>query len=108
MGWDTIIRFFDPKYYKNFPQELDEFFGNGGRIAYSRRVGFSDKDVEAFFSQPMMDRYNQYIYEITLPKRVKHISSSGVREAIRNGAQFVDDVPPRILGFVNDQMLYRE
>ncbi|KAJ1728872.1 hypothetical protein LPJ61_003808 [Coemansia biformis] len=108
MGWDTLIRVFDPKYYANYPLELDEFFANGGRIAYSCRVGFPDKDVEAFFASPEMAAYLQYIFELKLPKRVKHISSSDVRLAVRDSTQSVRDIPPRILEFVNSTQLYRK
>ncbi|KAJ2159145.1 hypothetical protein GGF46_003233 [Coemansia sp. RSA 552] len=108
MGWDTLIRVFDPKYYSDFPGELDEFFASGGRIAYSRRVGFPDADVEAFFNRPEMACYLQFIFELKLPKRVKHISSSDVRIAVRDSTQSVRDIPPRILEFVNSCQLYRK
>ncbi|KAJ1760232.1 hypothetical protein GGF48_001475 [Coemansia sp. RSA 921] len=108
MGWDTLIRVFDPKYYSDYPRELDEFFANGGRIAYSRRVGFPDADVDAFFARHEMATYLQYIFELKLPKRVKHISSSDVRVAVRDSTQSVRDIPPRILEFVNNFQLYRK
>ncbi|KAJ2658855.1 hypothetical protein IW148_004498 [Coemansia sp. RSA 1199] len=108
MGWDTLIRVFDPKYYADYPRELDEFFANGGRIAYSRRVGFPDADVDAFFARREMAAYLQYIFELKLPKRVKHISSSDVRVAVRDSTQSVRDIPPRILEFVNNFQLYRK
>ncbi|KAJ2611538.1 hypothetical protein H4S08_003115 [Coemansia sp. RSA 1365] len=108
MGWDTLIRFFDPKYYKEYPQELDAFFANGGRIAYSRRQGFPDAEVNAFFERGEIASYLEYIFELKLPKRVKHISSSSVRLAVRDSTQGVRDIPPRILEFVNNYQLYRQ
>ncbi|KAJ2455542.1 hypothetical protein EV183_000019 [Coemansia sp. RSA 2336] len=107
MGWDTLIRVFDPKYYSEFPAELDSFFDNGGRIAYSRRVGFPNEEVDEFFARPEMAPYLQYIFELKLPKRVKHISSSNVRLAVRDSTESVRDVPPRILEYVNNLQLYR-
>ncbi|KAJ2784851.1 hypothetical protein H4R18_000885 [Coemansia javaensis] len=108
MGWDTLIRFFDARYYADYRAELDAFFERGGRIAYSRRVGFPDKDVDAFFARPELAAYLQYIFELRLPKRVKHISSSDVRLAVRDSTQSVRDIPPRILEFVNATQLYRQ
>ncbi|KAJ2351573.1 hypothetical protein IWW50_001857 [Coemansia erecta] len=108
MGWDTLIRVFDPKYYTDFPREIADFFARGGRIAYSRRVGFPDADVDAFFARPELATYLQYIFELKLPKRVKHISSSDVRVAVRDSTQSVRDIPPRILEFVNNYQLYRK
>ncbi|KAI8324398.1 hypothetical protein GQ54DRAFT_316231 [Martensiomyces pterosporus] len=108
MGWDTLIRFFDPKYYKNFPADVDLFFERGGRIAFSRRIGFADADVGAFFAQPVMETYKQFIFELTLPKRVKHISSTQVRLAVRDSTECVRDIPPRILEYVNNYQLYRK
>ncbi|KAJ2858477.1 hypothetical protein J3B02_000227 [Coemansia erecta] len=108
MGWDTLIRFFDRKYYAHYHSEIRSFFDNGGRIAYSRRSGFPDADVEAFFAREDIAEYLQYIFELTLPKRVKHISSTEVRLAVRDSTQSVRDIPPRILEFVNNSQLYRD
>jgi nicotinic acid mononucleotide adenylyltransferase len=38
MGSDTVERFFDLKYYDNV-KEISQFFSDGFRIAYSRRLG---------------------------------------------------------------------
>ncbi|KAJ2808761.1 hypothetical protein H4S07_003339 [Coemansia furcata] len=109
MGWDTLIRFFDAKYYgSDFPAEIDRFFADGGRIAYARRTGFLDSDVEEFFAAPHMKPYLTYIYEMELPKRVKHISSTEVRRAICESSHGVRDIPPRILQYVNSNQLYRD
>ncbi|KAJ2493554.1 hypothetical protein IWW37_000420 [Coemansia sp. RSA 2050] len=109
MGWDTITRFFDAKYYgPEFPAEIDQFFAEGGRIAYARRLGFLDSDVEEFFAAPRMAPYLPFIYELELPKRVKHISSTGVRLAILESSHNVRDIPPRILQYANSNQLYRE
>ncbi|KAJ2459739.1 hypothetical protein GGF42_001281 [Coemansia sp. RSA 2424] len=108
MGWDTLIRFFDEKYYgPDYQAEISRFFDSGGRIAYARRVGFSDTEVSEFFAAPHLAPYLQFIYELELPKRVKHISSTEVRQAIRESSQSVRDIPPRILQFVNSNQLYR-
>ncbi|KAJ1802360.1 hypothetical protein LPJ56_006188 [Coemansia sp. RSA 2599] len=108
MGWDTLIRFFDRKYYADYHSEIRSFFDNGGRIAYARRTGFPDADVDAFFAREDIAEYLQYVFELTLPKRVKHISSTEVRLAVRDSTQSVRDIPPRILQFVNNSQLYRE
>ncbi|KAI9506383.1 hypothetical protein GGI25_005139 [Coemansia spiralis] len=107
MGWDALIRFFDPKYYAHYPREIEDFFASGGRIAYSRRTGFPDDDVDAFFRRTDISDYLQYIFELKLPKRVKHISSTDVRIAVRDSTQSVRDIPPRILEYVNSCQLYR-
>lgn len=110
MGWDTLIRFFDRKYYdpKRYESEIRGFFDGGGRIVFSRRVGYQDREVEELFRQPEMQQYLQYIYEVELPQRVKHISSTGVRRAVRDSSEAAMDVPPRILGFVNMSQFYRD
>ncbi|KAJ1935155.1 hypothetical protein EC988_008572 [Linderina pennispora] len=107
MGWDTLIRFFDPKYYSDFPADIDRFFALGGHIAFSRRVGFPDSDVEEFFAQPSMEKYAPHIVELKLPKRVEHVSSTDARLAIRDSTEGVQDLPPRILEFINYERMYR-
>ncbi|KAJ2726085.1 hypothetical protein GGI07_000869 [Coemansia sp. Benny D115] len=108
MGWDTLIRFFDPKYYKDYAAEIAGFFDGGGRIVYSRRTGFPDDDVDRFFGRPDIQPYLPHLFELTLPKRVRHISSTDVRLAVRDSTQSVRDIPPRILEFVNSSQLYRD
>ncbi|KAJ2864969.1 hypothetical protein GGH94_002567 [Coemansia aciculifera] len=109
MGWDTLIRFFDAKYYgPDYPAEIDQFFAEGGRIAYARRTGFLDSDVEVFFAAARVAPYLRFIYELELPKRVKHISSTEVRRAIIESSHGVRDTPPRILEYVNSNQLYRD
>ncbi|KAJ2786044.1 hypothetical protein GGI15_001711 [Coemansia interrupta] len=107
MGWDTLIRFFDPKYYADYAEEIRGFFANGGRIAYARRGGISDADVAEFFGRPDIRGHLGCIFELMLPKRVRHISSTDVRLAVRDSTQSVRDIPPRILEFVNNCRLYR-
>ncbi|KAJ1798458.1 hypothetical protein LPJ59_002485 [Coemansia sp. RSA 2399] len=108
MGWDALIRFFDPKYYADYPQEIKRFFASGGRIAFSRRTGFPNDDVDAFFGRTDIVDYLEHIYELRLPKRVRHISSTDVRIAVRDSTRSVRDIPPRILEYVNSYMLYRD
>ncbi|KAJ2264187.1 hypothetical protein GGI01_000034 [Coemansia sp. RSA 376] len=109
MGWDTLIRFFDAKYYgPDYPAEIDQFFAEGGRIAYARRTGFLDSDVEEFFVATRIAPYLCFIYELELPERVKHISSTQVRRAISENSHGVHDTPPRILEYINSSQLYRD
>ncbi|KAJ1718520.1 hypothetical protein LPJ53_006477 [Coemansia erecta] len=107
MGWDTLIRFFDPKYYADYATEINRFFASGGRIAYARRGGISDKAVAEFFAREDIQVHLACIFELVLPKRVRHISSTDVRLAVRDSTQSVRDIPPRILEFVNNCRLYR-
>ncbi|KAJ2377788.1 hypothetical protein IW150_001178 [Coemansia sp. RSA 2607] len=107
MGWDTLIRFFDAKYYTDYAAEINAFFANGGRIAYARRGGISDHDVAAFLARDDVHVHLGSVFELTLPKRVRHISSTDVRLAVRDSTQSVRDIPPRILEFVNNCRLYR-
>ncbi|KAJ2523450.1 hypothetical protein H4217_000088 [Coemansia sp. RSA 1939] len=108
MGWDALIRFFDPRYYADYAGEIARFFATGGRIAFSRRTGFPSEDVDAFFARADIAAYLPFIYELRLPKRVRHISSTDVRVAVRDSTRSVRDIPPRILEYVNSFMLYRD
>ncbi|KAJ2638738.1 hypothetical protein GGF44_002758 [Coemansia sp. RSA 1694] len=108
MGWDTLIRFFDAKYYgPDYPAEIDRFFDDGGRISYSRRTNFSDSDIVKFFAAPHLAPYLQFIYELELPKFIRHISSTDVRQAVCESPQSARDIPSRILQYVNSNQLYR-
>ncbi|KAJ1931579.1 hypothetical protein GGF37_007347, partial [Kickxella alabastrina] len=109
MGWDTLIRFFDPKYYGDCQAEVARFFAMGGRIAFARRAGYGgDVDVDSFFASARVAPFLRFIFELDLPKRVRHISSTDVRLAVRNSTMGVRDIPPRILDFINSSQLYRD
>jgi nicotinic acid mononucleotide adenylyltransferase len=43
LGYDTLIRLFDPKYYKDMGQELAPFFGHAHVVAFNR----GDNDEQA-------------------------------------------------------------
>lgn len=43
LGYDTLIRLFDPKYYKNMEQELAPFFAHAHVVAFNR----GDKNAQA-------------------------------------------------------------
>ncbi|KAJ2911199.1 hypothetical protein GGI21_000113 [Coemansia aciculifera] len=107
MGWDTLVRFFDKKYYgSDHPAEISRFFANGGRISYARRGDLLDSQVAEFLAAPHLAPYLQFIYELELPDRVKHVSSTGVRQAIyeeRNS----QDTPPQILEYIDKSKLYQ-
>ncbi|KAJ1887094.1 hypothetical protein LPJ66_009296 [Kickxella alabastrina] len=109
MGWDTLIRFFDPKYYDDCEAEVARFFSMGGRIAFARRAGYGvAADVDSFFASARVAPFLRFIFELNLPKRVRHISSTDVRLAVRNSTMGVRDIPPRILDFINSSQLYRD
>ncbi|KAJ1921175.1 hypothetical protein H4219_000773 [Mycoemilia scoparia] len=111
MGWDTLIRLFDPKYYDAFPEDLEPFFSYGGRIVYARRGGFDDSDVSDFLAKRIPMEFQKYIFEIELPRELAAISSTRAREeagVLGRSKEYEAMVPKSIRDFISSQQIYKK
>jgi nicotinamide-nucleotide adenylyltransferase len=79
VGYDTLVRVFDPKYYHNPDVELNELFGYGQFIVANRGEQ-SPADVRAFLEQPACRPFASKVHLIELDAFHAGLSSSQVRE----------------------------
>jgi nicotinic acid mononucleotide adenylyltransferase len=110
MGYDTLIRFFDVKYYTNFQSDMDRFFTKSVIKVFDRGNHKLD----------MWDRYElqhvlQYQNFIQKADSISDISSTKCREAIRDfynkekNRQELDLLmPPKIVDYILQHQLYKE
>lgn len=107
IGYDTLIRLFDPKYYSRMTSELDDLFSNI-EFAVANRGGHDETALNDYLRQSPQSEYKDKIYQITLSEGFREISSSETREKIRVGEDVSDWVPDVILDIIRESGLYRK
>lgn len=99
VGYDTLVRIFDPKYYKNLPEELQLLFSQCRFIAANRE----ETDINAiqqFLSHTSIQAYRQHVDYLLLPDAYAEISSTDVRRRVENGDSISHLVPPIVAEFL--------
>ena len=100
VGYDTLVRIFDPKYYTNFHVELQELFVSARFIVANR--GEADiKAIEAFMAQPEILRYTSHVSRLLLPDTYAYMSSTAVRELLAQDKAIEHLVPRSILAILD-------
>ena len=99
VGYDTLVRIFDPKYYRDFHAELQELFV-AARFIVANRAEADIKTIEAFMAEPEIHQYASYVSCIPLPGIYAYMSSTEVRELLEQGKAIEHLVPPSILAFL--------
>lgn len=99
VGYDTLVRIFDPKYYTDVHGELRELFAACRFIAVNREQA-DVKVIMEFLAQPAIQPYSEFITYLGLPDFYAQISSTAVREQIARGDSIAHLVPPIITEFL--------
>lgn len=95
VGYDTLVRVFDPQYYDDLYSELRELFDRSRFIA-ANRGQHTLADVESFLEQPACRPFTDKIHLIELDAFHATLSSTLVRERLENEASTTDLVPDEI------------
>ena len=99
VGYDTLVRIFDPKYYTDFHAELEELFVDA-RFIVANRAEADVETIESFMNQPEIRRYTPYVSCLLLPDVYAYMSSTEVRELLKRGEAIEHLVPPSILAML--------
>ncbi|RIA84472.1 hypothetical protein C1645_784049 [Glomus cerebriforme] len=88
MGYDTVIRLFNPQYYTNMREEIISFFETSNIIC-ANREGYDGEESEERFYQSKIIREiaggeGEKIVRIKLDNEIAKISSTRVREIVGN------------------------
>ncbi len=100
VGYDTLIRIFDTKYYTDFHAELQALFVSA-RFIVANRAAADMQTIESFMAQSEIRRYAPYISSILLPDVYAYMSSTQVRELLACGEAVEHLVPPSILAMLD-------
>lgn len=99
VGYDTLIRIFDPKYYTAFHAELAALFKEA-RFIVANREAADIRTIAAFMDQPETRRYARYVSCLLLPDAYAYMSSTAVRELVARGEAIEHLVPPSLLAML--------
>ena len=99
LGFDTLVRLFDPKYYtdRDASLSLSALFGGSECIVASRGPEPS-KAIEAFLTRPDVSPFASRIRTIQLSPDLAPISATEVRTRLVRGEPVNDLVPAEIQG----------
>lgn len=106
LGYDTLLRLFNPKYYTDMIGELNSLF-EACYILVANRDENGLKEMRAILSQPNYRPYADRIYFINLPESFKSLSSTVVRKKRMHGQTISELVPPRIAEAIEILDLYK-
>lgn len=100
VGYDTLVRIFDPKYYTDFHAELEALFKEA-RFIVANRAEADIQTISDFMDRPEIHRYVPYVSCLPLPDVYAYMSSTEVRELLRQGEAIEHLVPASILAMLD-------
>ncbi|MDE0689917.1 MAG: hypothetical protein OXI61_17270 [Candidatus Poribacteria bacterium] len=100
IGYDTLVRIFDPKYYTDFHTELGELFVDA-RFIVANRAEADVETIVSFMDQPEIRQYAPYVSCLLLPDVYAYMSSTEVRELLERGEAIEHLVPPSLLAMLD-------
>jgi nicotinic acid mononucleotide adenylyltransferase len=104
VGYDTIVRVLDPKYYRDRKKALHSLFAQA-RFLVANREGYAERDLKELFGLEENRPFAAQVLPITLPPAVTRISSSQVRRYLAEGKSVEGLVPPQLEEFLRKQGL---
>lgn len=105
VGYDTLVRVLDPKYYENREASLRQLFG-GSQFLVATRGGAGVGEMEQLIRQQENRSFAERIIPFEIPFPIGQLSSTYVRNQISRGRDIDDIVPPEIVSYVKRRGLY--
>ena len=103
LGYDTLVRLFDRRYYDDFDAEIGELFNLAAFVAFDR-APFTIVDVVRLV-ETLPAAYRDRVLPLELPHDVSSVSSTSARDLLERG-QLAEAVPPSVLDVIQRQGLY--
>ncbi len=106
VGYDTLLRVFDPRYYSNLEDELAALFDSAHVVAANRDT-IDREAMRRLEKSPEFAAFSDKIRFIRLDGAYSRMSSTEVRDLRRNGASIRHLVPSRVADAIDSLDLYR-
>ena len=100
VGFDTLVRLFDTKYYADPGAALSKLFSASEFIAANRAPDPPDA-VRSFLARPDVAPYAGRVQVIQLPAEIAAVSATQVRTRLARGERVADLVPAEIHPLLN-------
>jgi nicotinic acid mononucleotide adenylyltransferase len=105
VGYDTIVRVLDPKYYADRDQALRALFARA-RFLVANREGYDERDLRELFGLEENRPFAAQVLPLTLSPTLTHISSTLVRRRLAEGKSVHGLVPAKLQQFLRKQGIY--
>ena len=99
LGFDTLIRLFDPKYYADRDDTLTALFA-GSKFIVANRAPDPPEAIDSFLARPDVAPYTPSIQSIRLPEEIAAISATAIRRRLARGEPVAGLVPSEILSLL--------
>jgi len=105
LGFDTVIRLFDSKYYDDMPSALEELF-NLAEVIYTNRTGHVERERSELLDSPDVVPFVTHLHFIELEMPYCEMSSTEARKRVKNNSAAEEVVPASVLAFSREKCLY--
>ncbi|UCE19302.1 MAG: FAD-dependent oxidoreductase [Gemmatimonadota bacterium] len=105
VGYDTIIRVLDPKYYDDREASLEKLFSECSFLA-ANRGGESVEDISDLFEKDENRKYADRVKTFVISDFLASVSSTQIRDLVTKGKSITDFVPIEIEEFISETGLY--
>lgn len=106
VGYDTLVRVFEERYYTHMPAELEAFFSDHQLIA-TNRAAHSLAEVSRFVAEhPLARAHRDRILIRELDDHPASLSSTAAREHAAQGIESTH-LPARVVAYIREHALYR-
>ncbi len=99
LGFDTLVRLFEPRYYADMSGELQELFA-AAEVVAANRAPEPPEAVTAFLDRPEVRPFQNRIHPLHLPADIAAVSATAVRQRLARGESAAGLVPPEILPLI--------
>ena len=107
LGFDTLQRLFDPKYYDDMESDLSELFSLCSIVSANRDRN-SQGEMQEFMKRPECKPYSHRVHFINLSETYASMSSSHVRKRIQRNLSVQDLVPKPIEEAIRSFGIYQD
>lgn len=105
VGYDTIVRILDKKYYRDREAALEELFRDS-HFLVAPRAGRGKEDLVRLLQMAENERFREKVHPLEISEFASSLSSTLAREKLRRGEDARDLVPDRILELIRELKLY--
>ena len=106
VGYDTLARVFDPKYYEDREEALARLF-TSCTFMVANRGGYGRKAFDQLMASVENERFKGKVQFFEIPNHLAQISSSRVRQRVMKGEPFAGLVPAGVREFIEKVKLYQ-
>jgi nicotinamide-nucleotide adenylyltransferase len=106
LGYDTLIRLFDDRYYADMAADLQTLFADCEIVAMNRGQA-TTQAIREFLARPDVAPFARRIHAVELPEPYCQISSTQVRNLMSAGESVEGLVPEEFAGIQSQSLVLR-